>query len=387
MLKFNAMASIESVFNNLSVSRYVSARPLLWYGRQVSAIFKDPFPSSAFEAVVRLVSGVATLIFPTLLLVLVPYGCIRLATKYFNHEQLPPQIQPPAEPLPQPTPEQVTEARERAESLKKMYEEIRDWNGQEATALFEGISKFQSDYRQYRDPNPMNVGEMTKIFNTMDEIAKNMSGVNVFLQQWKDFYRNSADAEGVIEMLKDGNCWLHTAIQGLKHINHEKLRDYTYITLREPVIDWICSQYDSDRTLQRYISSSIEAHKSVHRQRLEDEKKSLNLMAEQGMAPEDQVQSSRALLDQQIADLEKFSRDDYYANMRKLGSHGSHAELYAISRIFQVNVNVWRDVPACIERPRRLTQEYDEQILFPGAEHTINAVLTREGNHLNYRLP
>lgn len=436
------MRTATEVFFDPTIYGHRLVEPIQWYGRHISQILTEPLPEgvcAAFvEVAVRIVVFVALVFLSPLLVVVAPSALAGWGIKYYSQPISPPVVTiesgatpTPAEPEAPPalvppstglgptvaesiqeaqrdsavvpatsspqassfvpfTPEIVQEAQRKAEELKVLYGALKDLNSSDAQRLFSGVAEFRSQFEKHRNLDGFTIDDMTKIFSIVDEIAANTSGMHVALKHWFDFYRVQADDQGVIPQPKDGNCWLHTSILGLQHINHPNLGNDNYITLRGKVVEWMQAHYETDGTLRHFIADALEAHKTVEARRLQEEIDSLTVAIGADLIEPDelhQVQETLKNYGVALQNLGGFTLDDYFAHMTKLGSHGTHAELYAISRMFQVHVAIWREIPASQNLASRLTREYDEQIECPHAVHTVNAVLTQEGNHFNYRLP
>ena len=138
---------------------------------------------------------------------------------------------------------------------------------------------------------------MTKVFNNIDEIASRASGMQKALQHSMDFYHLRADAQGVVAQPGDGNCWLHTSILGLRHINHPNLGGETHLTLRAKVVEWMQAHYDSDETLRHYIERAREAHKKVETDRLREQRDSLNLIMAENTIPSGELRQAHETLE------------------------------------------------------------------------------------------
>jgi hypothetical protein len=407
------MIRATDLFYNPSIRGHSLVKPVLWYGRNIKLLFSEPLPRGACNCVVDLIARLATLVtlaaLSVFLFIFVPVATLGWAVKYYSQSPLPaeigpirkqnPQVQSPVSPVSLPSPafvpftkEVVEAAQAQADELVALYNDnaLKDLSSSKAQVLFEKIALFRSLYDKHRDPDATNVNEMTKIFNTVDEIIANTSGMKLALDHWTNFYKSQANHQDIIPQLRDGNCWLHTSIIGLEHINHPLLGNETHLSLRPKVVRWMQSHYEEDANLRRYIDDAMEAHKAFKRAHIRMEMQSLEEAIQQGLIPPEEMEECRHTQEMNRAslqDLERFSVEDYFRLMFEVGTHGSHAELYAISRMFKVNVSIWRDIPPLGKMPSRLTKEFDEQIKFNGAEHTVNAVLTREGNHFDYRLP
>jgi hypothetical protein len=259
--------------------------------------------------------------------------------------------------------------------LTEKYNNLKEFNGSAPNELLNQIKEFRTLYENHRD-------EITKSFHNIDEIESNIACLQIAWKHWFDFHRVKETNQSIIPQPADGNCWLHTSVQALAHLNLIN-SSVTYLTLRGSVVDWMQGHYAEDETLRRFVDDGVEAYKAFGLQSLDSE--SINISAIAEFCSQDEVAQARANLNRSRARLQSFSSTQYWELMRQVGSHGGHAEFYAISRLYRVNVAIWREIPAWNELPARLTR-CDEQIQFPGAMHTINAVLTG-GNHFNYLLP
>jgi hypothetical protein len=367
-----------------SVRDYVPS-PVRWLGRQIQWIASRSLPAEnkTLAIVARLVSAAA--------LVLLSYGAFLLARTVHQAKEKPaPPLPAPDQPQRMPSEEILREATPKVEELQRLYGALQqNLLTRETEQFLRAVQKFAHTYSEYRHARD-DGNNGTNIWNAFDEIEANAKALQTAIGQWTHFYKIISDNQDVIEQPKDGNCWLHTSITGLRHIGHRDLGDYTHETLRANVMEWIKKNHPSDSLLQTYVREAIEAHQFATTQHLQEEINSLTaLQSNEQVSPQERNNIPEAIErnKKQIEELGRFDLSAYFEHMRKVGSHGSNAELYAISRLFTVNVVVWRDLPAYREQPRRLTNEYDPEISCPGAQHTIHVVLTQEGNHFNYRLP
>jgi hypothetical protein len=95
--------------------------------------------------------------------------------------------------------------------------------------LFARNEAFTSRFDQYKNPDPALVDGRTKTFSPVDEIERNTEGMRAPFAS----YANRADKDGVIEQPRDGNCWLHTSLVGLRLLNHRAGTDHTHETHRQ----------------------------------------------------------------------------------------------------------------------------------------------------------
>lgn len=380
------MTKAIEILQNPSIYGHVLVQPILWYGRSVSLLVRPlpPHSSLLYEGMARLVSGVVLAALAIPMSLTLPFALMGWGIKYF--QGLPVAVSPSEFSTPRATspvpaeivcpPELVARAKNKAEELKTIYNELLRESDFEK--LSQEVHSFLETYGQYRDPDPSTVDEMTKTFTCVDEMARNLSGIQKVLRYFAN-YKLAATPDGVIRCPADGNCWVHTSLLGLEHCNRIP-EGKTHEALRLEVVQWMRDNIQ-DATLTRFIGDAIHTHQDVERRKLEEEMESLRIAINTGLmedvAAEPLLQQNRSLFE----GLDHFSVLDYFNHMEQLGSHGGHAEFYAISRMFGVHVAIWRQIQD------DLTRDYDEQIIYEGAEMTINALMTREGNHFNYRLP
>lgn len=378
------MNSIQLIASDPSRIGHTLAKPAVWMGRQITQIFNDPLPehNKLGEIAERIVIFVGLLALSATLLIVTPFALANLAIKYLRS---PAQLAPdsPTAPL---SKELISEASREAERLKDLYDNLRDLNSQSAKELFEGVKKIQQKFDCYRT-DPAALEALEKPFALIDHLKKNTDGMQAALLFWI----NADPAKDVIEQPRDGNCWLHTTLLGLTHLNHSERREHTPLTLRALVIDWIQTHYESDQILRNFLGDSLEAHKFKVTQALKQESESLNNLLSQNFIAENQIPNAIGRIeeiDKSLTIANQLTLNDYYTYIREDRSHGSQAELYAISRIFRVNIVIWRELAPSPEfRKGRLTNEYDAPFLIENSQGTINVVMARSGDHFNYRLP
>lgn len=176
---------------------------------------------------------------------------------------------------------------------------------------------------------------------------------------------------------KDGNCWLNMVLNGLRDLNRDP--GISQEMLRSWTVDWMEYNYDKDEILREYINEAIDTHKHVGNIRIEKEAENINQMFENELITKGhRVQAFRSL-EKEKTKLDEFSLKNYWELMRKNGSYGTRAELYALSRIFSVNIEIWRNR----ENDLGLTKEFDLPITSPHYLGTIGAVMSARGNHFD----
>jgi hypothetical protein len=302
-----------------------------------------------------------------------------------------------------PSDEVIRAARIQMDKLTDLYNKMDLLNSSQGQNLVDEIEAFRVSFEKYRDPQPdsFKITDMVKIFTIFDEIAANTASIQAEFKRWSEFFKIQPNSDGVIPMPKDGNCWAHSAVIGLEHTN---IANRTHEALRAEVVQWMREHYETDEFLSQSIADAIEAHKYFEEERIEIEKNNLNIMCrdfEAVLNTPKANEQEKAHAAEQIIDiasrledcsrlketLKNFNTELYLNHMTQLGSHGGRAELYTISQIFKVNVAIWREFSATEDLPIRLSKDFDQQIpLNPAAEHTINVVITREGNHFNFRI-
>lgn len=385
------MNSIQLIASDPSRTGHTLAKPVVWIGREISKIFTTPLPeqNKAREIAERVVIFVGLLALSATLVIVIPFALANLAIKHLRSSgQRAPQP-PIAPPIPPPAPLSaalIEEAQQEAARLKNLYDDLKDLNSKSAKELFEGVERFKQKLDSYRR-DPFALETLSKPFALIDHLKPNTDGMQAALRFWTE----EEARKDVVFQPGDGNCWLHTTLLGLTHLNHSERREHTPLTLRPLVIDWIQAHYQSDQTLRNFLQDSLEAHKFKVAQALQQELESLNNLLTENFIPENEISNAIARREEVTKSLtvaNELTLNDYYIYIREDRSHGSQAELYAISRIFRVNIVIWREVaPSAEFRRGRLTNEYDAPFLIDNPQGTINVVMARSGDHFNYRLP
>lgn len=221
-------------------------------------------------------------------------------------------------------------------------------------SMYENYQEIMSDYRRSLSAN----------LHYYEPVGENMN----------------ANLHVVKQQPSDGNCWLHSALFSLREM--KKDRGYTHETLRESVVAWMRANVEGNAELANLIEEAILTYKEVKARQLEEEMDSINNMYLAGYASEQEIQSAIARIQNELQTLSVMNRDGYFQMMSQLGSHGSRAELYVISKIFEVDVWIWRALPGGI-----ITKHLDLPITSIVNDGVIHVVLTEEGNHFNSRVP
>ena len=292
------------------------------------------------------------------------------------------------------SPEVIAEIAEKVESLRTNYNELKTLSSPEGERLIRELREFADSYEKYRiqNPNPFDAAPLEKSFNCFDHIQANTKGMQSSLEFWNIYYKPGSlqDSHGILQMPQDGNCWLHTSIAGLKLIC-PKYEDLTVESLRKEVLEWMQDNYQKDEALQDFLEHAVLNYRLSKQEKLNGKIANLEVIQENlGWFAGNERQHNLEKLEKyrrSLVDLDAFDLPAYFAHAAKNGSYGGHAEFYAISRLYQVNIAVWRTLPPHKDLPPRLTRAHDIQIEHPDAEYTIHAVLSLEGNHFNLRGP
>lgn len=400
------MNTIKRTFLDSTLYGHRLVQPLLWYGRQVSQVFKDPLPKGTFATGVDLVRRAVVLALLTVgsfsLLVTVPSALAGLAVKYRYLPQPPKEEAPVIKtndqdskieipPFIAPSEETIQEAQNLAEQLDKWVQNIPQLDEHAANEIFRVTQHFYALYRSYRNPDPSASDPLKKIFATIESIDGTVLSMRESQNYYNDFCRRRASEHGVIEHSPDGNCWLSVAFMGLQHLNHPKAEGLTIPALREKIVQWMQDNYERDLTFQQHVANGIENFQFSYVQQKKEEFNSaiaLILMNE-NLSPEElnagilQIEAGRESLDT----APEITLEDYFAHMRQDKSFGGYAEYYAFSQIFGVNVEIWRELRKGENEPITLSKELDTPIIVNPSAPTIYPVMTLAGNHFNSLLP
>ena len=390
------MSTMQAVFLNPSVRGHTLMAPALWLGHHVSRLFTEPLPEQhkPYEIVARAVTLVVLAVLSLTLIVTGPAALIGMCIKYQNREPLPPPAVVPSEPVAAPLADQGDLIRRAADDLTRqmepIYRDLQLIQGPVGDRLVRDVQSFRDLYGQA----PREAG-LEKAFGTIAEIENNIRVLRSLFHGYQEvlnlyFASQGPDARGIVRQPKDGNCWLHTALFGLRDLRRDQ--GYTYATLRPAVIHWMRVNYNKnkDSMLRGYIVGipgddsvigAIENHKHVEAGHIAEERQSLNDAFESKFITEEEQRQGEQLLNQRSAALASFNFRAYFLHMQQDHSHGSRAELYALSKMFHVDVVIWRD------RPQGLSREFDVPITALTNTGTINAVLNQVGNHYDFLVP
>jgi hypothetical protein len=243
--------------------------------------------------------------------------------------------------------------------------------------LREGIQAFKTRFERYRGE-----ASLAKAFEALDFMDQTVTNLQIVLYHYREVMRDyrlsmEVDEQGIKRQPDDGNCWLHAALFSLNDMG--KAVGVTHETLRTDVVNWM-RDHQSDTELLENIRAAMEAHQYVKTNQLNDEKGAFLSMFHEAIITEEDYQEGIERLDQQLAALDAFTIEQYFECMSETGSHGSRAEFYAISKIFNVDVYIWREIDG------KLSKEYDQPIISIASEGVIHVVLNARGNHFNSRL-
>ncbi len=400
------MKTALELFFDPAVYGHKLVEPVQWYGKRIHQVFAEPLPEGAISAfadlVVRIVTLAALVFASPLLVAAAPVALLGWGVKYYSHstgesvkepiktkdpvelqggtDSKSPRTQDGVEPGPQvhsgpvPTEEIEKAAKQRADALGRRFDGMKEFTDANMQEIREELEAFFRDYGEYRAE-----GSLEKSFLLMDELDK----IQKFVRSWAD-YKMLVDERGVVEQPGDGNCWLHTAITGLKLMDHpgvSHLGDRPHETLRREVVEWMYLNYETNEDFQATVIAAVSVHCEAKEQNLNMQLG--NLTSEVvGDRPEREVGMERRRLLAELEALKDFSYKEYFDHAKKDRSFGTSAEFYAISRMFNVGIAIWEET-----NNGSLIRNKTRGIVCPGSTDTINVVETKEKDHFNYKMP
>lgn len=196
--------------------------------------------------------------------------------------------------------------------------------------------------------------------------------------------------DGVHVALGDGNCLFHSALASLKALGKaDDIRGH--LALREHVVNWIAEKAkiapgkpDYDDVLESNVIESMKEHFAAKLRRAIESDVDPSIANQLNHIQTDAIEKNQleiSHLDKICQDLEnglslgKFTKElnEYLQDMIKDRTHGTGTEVYALSRIFNV----------CIEvaTPDKMIK-YGENLAANGTLHLI-----LERGHYNFKLP
>jgi hypothetical protein len=213
--------------------------------------------------------------------------------------------------------------------------------------------------------------------------------------EWRYRYDENLNT---IPVPSDGNCLFHAASALLELSNKGILNA---AQLRASVADEIDRQYKGaeDSGIQEqppecetpgildHLRASMESYQAVRRQALADDLSSLLAQENMGEALEP-INRARARVNEELEKLGSLTRAEYVALCRQEGFHGGSVEIYIISQLFQVRIDIERlyvaYVRGKIESFRRI-RGFDR---IYGAEfETAITLVNMGGDHYDAGLP
>lgn len=220
---------------------------------------------------------------------------------------------------------------------KKLY-------GEQGEILAQDIDEFEIQFGLYK------ITEFNKGKDTHSSEGKQYLNYKLIKEQ---FYvlrsmrqglfitERTIDKEGVIKEPDKGDCLFCSALDGLRLIADNILPDEICDEhdLRKEVAEWMKENINSAQhgeTLKGFIAESIDDYQTSERRAIRNEKASLEALKEAGenvLAEEEKLQEKEALV-------ETLNLDTYFERIAEPGFFGSTAEIYAISKIFNVTVEV-----------------------------------------------
>jgi hypothetical protein len=210
---------------------------------------------------------------------------------------------------------------------------------EKVVAFEKAIHAFAAKYKQAEYPE-----EFKKVHELYDILRQIKQTPGLFLQEPR------MDDKGVMKMPADGNCYFHAVSAGLQTLEtplkangtwNDDIKDQN--ALRTRVAAYMKAHVNDDALLKGYIDEGIEAYLAVRKIHLENEKASLQVLEREGQDVKEQL----ANLQKDIESLKTIPaniHDIYIDGMGTPGAFASKAEMYAISKMFHVDIHVERQI-------------------------------------------
>ncbi len=173
---------------------------------------------------------------------------------------------------------------------------------------------------------------------------------NQYFSLWQYRYNGELNT---IPVPSDGNCLFHAFGALLALMRGTAVIDH--VRLRHNVADWIQGEYhkaerdgiqeqdsfcDNPEILD-HLRDSREAYYAVHRKRLDEDLDSLTAQEIMGENA-DLIAGKRRQIKGELAALQEPTRAEYVELFRQNEFHGGTAEIYALSQMFQVKIEIER---------------------------------------------
>ncbi|MBF8263990.1 MAG: hypothetical protein HW387_1655 [Parachlamydiales bacterium] len=349
-------------------------QPALWYGRQVSGLF------SPLRQKGRMLEVAKRVVIAFALLIAIPFaigfvviaipglGKNRLsfspsASSPVSRDLTPTTLPPPQEVLPQSNegssiPEVSRNASFDAQKIKQtvkglntsleaVFGNLRLINEKHGIDLSNAIQDFERE----NDGAIFRTNELVKERVAFEYVRDTFRQLRLLQPELYLTFVPRINDKHVMQMPGDGNCLFHTLSAGLRLVQEVKgksweVGDLDQRGLRIRAVAWMRAHRSQDEALQHCINQAIEAYQFFRKNQLQD---SLNtyqfLLTESGR---DKAEIKKKILEtnrqlQAIED-QPISVEDYFNLVEQPGFFASSAELYAISCMFQVQIQIERQV-------------------------------------------
>jgi hypothetical protein len=141
----------------------------------------------------------------------------------------------------------------------------------------------------------------------------------------------------MINVPADGNCLFHSFIEAVKlKLPNGHAFEKSHLELREEVVDYLRQNKDDPDVSSKMLGAFLD-EQSDKVEALQDEIAGL----EDADFPEAAEMQERAI--NELAELEsiEFDPETYLANMQEEGTFGNDPEIYALSKLYPVRINVF----------------------------------------------
>ncbi|HNA62269.1 MAG TPA: hypothetical protein PKW79_04255, partial [Rhabdochlamydiaceae bacterium] len=251
-------------------------------------------------------------------------------------------------------------------NLQKLFAEVLD-HGTKKEELSQAIQIFQNRY------NPQQYPQEFQVVEEMKHVLEQMP--------------HKTDP-GVSQQPADGNCFFHAMAEALNKIKKagglpddlSGIEEFTHDHLRAFVVDMMgVAIRDGNAEFTPYLEQSIEALKAAKLKQIHEQRLSI-----EALSPEIKKQH-KAEIDRQLEALQReenfythITPEQYLEMVAQDGSFASSAEMYAISKLFKVNIAIERQVG-----DRRITG-FDLIIIGDESEEPITIKLLHvNGDHFD----
>lgn len=211
----------------------------------------------------------------------------------------------------------------------------------------EAVAAFRTQVENRPDQESAPVLEIKSILDYLDTMIR---GRDQYAPHWQ--YRHN-DELNTIRVPSDGNCLFHAF--GIVLSLTREAAPMDHAEMRQSVAGWIERQYleaekeggeeqgpdcEHPRILD-YLRASIESYQAVRRLDLEGELASLNIQEGMGEDPV-RIAAARKQTEAALGALPHLTRAEYVTLCRGDQFHGGPAEIYALSEMFRVRIEIER---------------------------------------------